>query len=78
MRALGVSASAHHWNHDSNRTAYPAFNMGGERYYTYVIRTCAFFVIDSNQMDPANSPGSTTSAKEPADDKDQRFHHPLG
>src|SRR5215470_5557645 len=40
-------------NHDnqSNRF-YKPFNMGGERYFTFVKKNVRFFVLDSNQLDP--------------------------
>jgi hypothetical protein len=40
-------------NHDepSNR-AYPGFNMGGQRYYSFVKGDIRFIVLDTNLMDP--------------------------
>ena len=40
-------------NHDDqNNRFYKAFNMGGERYFTFVKKNVRFFVLDSNQLDP--------------------------
>ena len=40
-------------NHDNqNNRFYKPFNMGGERYFTFVKKNVRFFVLDSNQLDP--------------------------
>jgi 3',5'-cyclic AMP phosphodiesterase CpdA len=40
-------------NHDNqNNRFYKAFNMGGERYFTFVKKNVRFFVLDTNQLDP--------------------------
>jgi len=40
-------------NHDDqNNRFYKPFNMGGERYFTFVKKNVRFFVLDSNQIDP--------------------------
>jgi hypothetical protein len=40
-------------NHDDqNNRFYKAFNMGGERYFTFVKKNVRFFVLDTNQLDP--------------------------
>ena len=40
-------------NHDDqNNRFYKPFNMGGERYFTFVKKNVRFFVLDSNQLDP--------------------------
>jgi len=75
----GVVFYASLGNHDkpTNRS-YPGFNMGGERYYSYVKRNVRFFVLDSNQMDPRQLAWLDTALKE----SDERwkicyFHHPI-
>ena len=75
----GVRFRASLGNHDSQQNRfYPAFNMGGERYYTYVDKNVRFFVIDSNQMDPKQLAWVDNALKESADDwKICYFHHPL-
>jgi hypothetical protein len=66
-------------NHDepANRD-YPGFNMGGQRYYSFVRGPVRFFVFDTNVMDPkqlawieAALQGSTEPWKIAV------FHHPL-
>jgi len=40
-------------NHDDqNNRFYKAFNMGGERYFTFVKKNVRFFELDTNQLDP--------------------------
>ena len=40
-------------NHDNqNNRFYKRFNMGGERYFTFVKKNVRFFVLDTNQLDP--------------------------
>jgi 3',5'-cyclic AMP phosphodiesterase CpdA len=40
-------------NHDDpNNRFYKPFNMGGERYFTFVKKNVRFFVLDTNQLDP--------------------------
>jgi len=40
-------------NHDDQHNRfYKPFNMGGERYFTFVKKNVRFFVFDSNQFDP--------------------------
>jgi 3',5'-cyclic AMP phosphodiesterase CpdA len=40
-------------NHDDqNNRFYRGFNMGGERYFTFVKKNVRFFVLDTNQLDP--------------------------
>jgi predicted phosphodiesterase len=39
-------------NHDKSANRfYPAWNMGGQRYYTFVRQDVRFFVLDSNRLD---------------------------
>jgi 3',5'-cyclic AMP phosphodiesterase CpdA len=75
----GVRFYASLGNHDnqSNRF-YEPFNMGGQRYYSFARRNVRFFVLDSNQMDPAQRAwleGALAGAQEPW--KVCYFHHPL-
>jgi 3',5'-cyclic AMP phosphodiesterase CpdA len=79
LLAAGVAFYATLGNHDkqSNRN-YPGFNMGGERYYTYVRRNVRFVVLDTNLMDTPQlkwAESTLQSAQEPW--KICYFHHPL-
>jgi 3',5'-cyclic AMP phosphodiesterase CpdA len=79
LLSKGVRFRASLGNHDnqSNRF-YEGFNMGGERYYTYTARNARFFVLDSNQMDPAQLAWLENALKTPTEDwKICYFHHPL-
>ena len=50
----GVRFYATLGNHDSPvQETYQLFNMGGQRYYTYVKMNVRFFVLDSNALDSA-------------------------
>jgi hypothetical protein len=75
----GVKFYASLGNHDdpANRS-YPLWNMGGERYYTYVQKNVRFFVLDSDQLDPKQLVWITDALKNSHDDwKICYFHHPL-
>src|SRR5258705_6979767 len=49
----GVLFYASLGNHDNqNNRFYKGFNMGGERYFSYVKKNVRFFVLDSNVLDP--------------------------
>jgi 3',5'-cyclic AMP phosphodiesterase CpdA len=66
-------------NHDqpTNRN-YPAFNMGGARYYTFVKGAVRFVAFDTNLMDAAQLAwidATLGAAREPW--KIAVFHHPL-
>jgi predicted MPP superfamily phosphohydrolase len=66
-------------NHDnqSNRS-YRGFNMGGERYYTYVKKNVRFLVLDSNQMDPKQVAWIDSSMKNATEGwRICYFHHPI-
>jgi predicted MPP superfamily phosphohydrolase len=79
LLGAGVAFYASLGNHDrpTNRS-YNRFNMGGERYYTYVKKNVRFFALDSNQMDPRQLAWIDTALKESSDDwKICYFHHPL-
>jgi Calcineurin-like phosphoesterase len=75
----GVRFYASLGNHDRPQNdAYGPFNMGGQRYYTYVRGNARFFVLDSNYVDPAQLAwieGALQGAQEPW--KIVYFHHPL-
>jgi 3',5'-cyclic AMP phosphodiesterase CpdA len=66
-------------NHDDqNNRFYKAFNMGGERYFTFVKKNVRFFVLDTNQMDPQQRGWLDDALKQSQDDwKVCYFHHPL-
>jgi hypothetical protein len=75
----GVPFYAALGNHDrpANRD-YPAFNMGGERYYTFGKGPVRFVVLDTNLMDAAQLAwvdATLAAAREPW--KIAYFHHPL-
>jgi predicted MPP superfamily phosphohydrolase len=75
----GVRFYASLGNHDkpTNRS-YPGFNMGGERYYTFVKKNVRFFVLDTNQMDPKQLAWIEAALKQSTDRwKICYFHHPL-
>ena len=75
----GVKFYASLGNHDdpANRS-YPPWNMGGERYYTYVEKNVRFIVLDSDQLDPKQLAWVTDTLKTSKDDwKICYFHHPL-
>jgi 3',5'-cyclic AMP phosphodiesterase CpdA len=75
----GVRFYATLGNHDnqSNRF-YKAFNMGGERYFTFVKKNVRFFVLDSNQLDPKQR-AWLDEALQRSDDRWRIcfFHHPI-
>jgi 3',5'-cyclic AMP phosphodiesterase CpdA len=75
----GVLFYASLGNHDnqSNRT-YKGFNMGGQRYFTYVRRNVRFFVLDTNTLDRPQVAWFEAALKESRDDwKIVYFHHPI-
>ena len=75
----GVRFYASLGNHDdqSNRF-YKPFNMGGERYYTYVKKNVRFFVLDTDLVDPKQLAWIETALKDSTDEwKICYFHHPL-
>ena len=75
----GVRFFAALGNHDrQSNTSYVPFNMGGERYYTYVRGNTRFFVLDSNYFDPAQRSWIEGALKAATEDwKICYFHHPL-
>jgi calcineurin-like phosphoesterase family protein len=66
-------------NHDRQENRfYSGFNMGGERFYTFVRQNVRFVVLDTNFLDPkqlAWTEETLTNAQEPW--KIAYFHHPL-
>jgi len=79
MLHAGVLFYATLGNHDNTtNSSYAGFNMGGQRYYSYVRKQVRFVVLDSNQMDPrqvAWADETLKGASEPW--KICYFHHPL-
>jgi 3',5'-cyclic AMP phosphodiesterase CpdA len=75
----GVTFFASLGNHDSSQERiYPAFNMHGERYYSFTRGNVEFFALDSNYLDPPQV-GWLRHALEmsAADWKVAFFHHPI-
>lgn len=66
-------------NHDDpDSRFYKGFNMGGERYYTFVRRDVRFFVLDTNLMNPTQLTWFETALKQAQEPwKIVYFHHPL-
>lgn len=75
----GVKFHAALGNHDDPaNVSYPLWNMGGQRYYTYVVKNVAFFVLDSDQLDPRQVDWITNALKTSQEPwKICYFHHPL-
>ncbi len=66
-------------NHDNqNNRFYKPFNMGGERYFTFVKKNVRFFVLDSNQLDPRQR-AWFDEVLQRSDDQWRicYFHHPI-
>jgi 3',5'-cyclic AMP phosphodiesterase CpdA len=75
----GVTFYASLGNHDrpSNRY-YKLFNMGGERYYTFVRGNVRFFVLDTNLLDRKQLAWIDEALSASVDEwKVCFFHHPL-
>jgi len=75
----GVRFYATLGNHDDqNNRFYKAFNMGGERYFTFVKKNVRFFVLDSNQLDPKQRAWFDDVLQD-SDDQWRIcfFHHPI-
>ena len=75
----GVRFYAALGNHDKQENRfYPGFNMGGERFYTFVRQSVRFVVLDTNVLDPkqlAWTEDTLSSSQEAW--KIVYFHHPL-
>ena len=79
LLGTGVRFFAALGNHDRpNNKSYPGFNMGGERYYTFVRGSARFVVLDSNMLDAAQvawAEDVLAQTREPW--KIVIFHHPI-
>jgi hypothetical protein len=79
LLGAGVRFFATLGNHDDpDNRRYPGFNMGGERYYTFVRGPVRFVILDTNQLDPkqlAWTEQTLAAAQERW--KIAYFHHPL-
>ena len=66
-------------NHDKQENRfYPGFNMGGERYYTFVRQHVRFVMLDTNLMDPKQLAWAEQTLRDaPEAWKIVCFHHPL-
>ena len=66
-------------NHDDqNNRYYKGFNMGGARYFTFVKKNVRFFVLDSNQLDPAQRAWLDDALQQSHEDwRIAYFHHPI-
>jgi hypothetical protein len=75
----GVTFHAAIGNHDQPFTVnYPPLNMGGRRYYTYVLQQVRFFVLDTNIMDGPQLRWFESELQQSAEPwKIAYFHHPL-
>jgi 3',5'-cyclic AMP phosphodiesterase CpdA len=75
----GVKFRASLGNHDRPENVnYPLYNMGGNRYYTYVKKNVRFLALDSNSMDRTQLEWiDKTLADAKEDWKICYFHHPL-
>ena len=75
----GVRFYASLGNHDNDKNRfYAAFNMGGERYYTYARKNVRFFVLDSDSLDPKQFAWIEGALKNATEQwKICYFHHPL-
>lgn len=79
LRSAGVLFYAALGNHDDpdNRN-YPPFNMGGQRYYTFVKQHVRFVMLDSNEMDAPQLAWFEETLRAAQEDwKIVVFHHPL-
>src|SRR5215510_753816 len=75
----GVRFYATLGNHDDqNNRFYKPFNMGGERYFTFVKKNVRFFVLDTNQLDPKQRAWFDDMLQR-SDDRWRIcfFHHPI-
>jgi predicted MPP superfamily phosphohydrolase len=75
----GVRFYASLGNHDNQENRfYKPFNMGGERYYTYLRNNVRFFVLDSDLLDPKQLAWIEAALRDSHDEwKICYFHHPL-
>jgi len=66
-------------NHDKPENRfYPGFNMGGERFYTFVRQNVRFVVLDTNVLDPKQLAWTDETLRDSHEPwKIAYFHHPL-
>lgn len=66
-------------NHDKSANRfYPPWNMGGQRYYTFVRQNVRFFVLDSNRLDRPQLAWFEQALRASTEDwKICDLHHPL-
>lgn len=66
-------------NHDRQENRfYPRFNMGGERFYTFVRQHVRFVILDTNLMDPKQLAWAEATLRDaPEAWKIVSFHHPI-
>jgi 3',5'-cyclic AMP phosphodiesterase CpdA len=79
LLSQGVLFYATLGNHDNqNNRYYKPFNMGGARYFTFVRKNVRFFVLDSNQLDPAQRMWLEEALQRSSDEwRICYFHHPI-
>jgi predicted phosphodiesterase len=75
----GVPFYAALGNHDKSANRfYPLWNMGGQRYYTFVRQNVRFFVLDSNRLDRRQLAWFEQALRASKEDwKICGLHHPL-
>jgi hypothetical protein len=75
----GVPFFATLGNHDRQENRfYPGFNMGGERFYTFVRQHVRFVILDTNLMDPKQLAWAEATLRQaPEAWKIVSFHHPI-
>ena len=75
----GVRFQAALGNHDDpDNRSYRPFNMGGDRYYTFVEKHVRFFVFDTNLLDQTQLSWIEETFRQSQDTwKIAYFHHPL-
>src|SRR6185503_8641686 len=79
LLSAGVLFYAALGNHDNPRNRfYPRFNMGGERYYTFVKKQARFFVLDTTSLDPRQLAWMDEVMKSSSERwRICYFHHPI-
>ena len=79
LLAANVKFQASLGNHDRpENVSYNPYNMGGQRYYTYVRKNVRFFALDSTLMDAKQLQWLDTALRDSREDwKICYFHHPL-
>lgn len=76
---MGIPFFAALGNHDEpDNRDYPPFNMGGQRYYTFVRGPARFYVFDTNFLDPKQVEWIENALRQSSDEwKIAVFHHPI-